>query len=64
MTAATFMSGLHYVIDVIASLPMFAASLALYKWWGNRLAKPILGIRGSPARGAAARGNGRQEQRR
>lgn len=37
MTAATFMSGLHYVIDVIASLPMFAASLALYKWWGNRL---------------------------
>jgi len=29
------MSGLHYVIDVIASLPMIAASLALYRLWGK-----------------------------
>ena len=37
MVASTFMSGLHDVIDVIASIPLFAASLALYTWWGHGL---------------------------
>jgi hypothetical protein len=35
--AATFMTGEHYVIDVVASLPLFALSVALYRSWGRSL---------------------------
>jgi hypothetical protein len=34
MIAATFMTGAHYVVDVLATVPLFAASVAAYRWWG------------------------------
>jgi hypothetical protein len=37
MVAATVMTGLHYVVDVIASLPLVAISLLAYRWWGREL---------------------------
>jgi hypothetical protein len=39
LIAATFMSGVHYVIDAIGTFPVFAASLAAYKWWGEPLVR-------------------------
>jgi len=42
MVASTFMSGLHYFVDVIGSAPTFAVSLALYKWWGQGLYRSSL----------------------
>ena len=38
LTLSTFISGVHYVIDVIAVVPLCAASLAAYRWW----ARPLL----------------------
>jgi hypothetical protein len=35
--ASTFMSGEHYVVDVLAALPLFALSDAVYRRWGQRL---------------------------
>jgi hypothetical protein len=35
--AATFMLGIHYVIDVIGSLPLMAISLLAYTYWGREL---------------------------
>src|SRR5207248_1400475 len=34
---STFMTGEHYVVDVLVSLPLFAASVALYRCWGCAL---------------------------
>jgi membrane-associated phospholipid phosphatase len=36
LIASTFMSGVHYVIDVIASVPLFAFSVFAYARWGSR----------------------------
>jgi PAP2 superfamily len=38
MIAATFMSGAHYFIDVIATLVLFLASIGVYRMWGAALA--------------------------
>jgi hypothetical protein len=40
MVAATVMTGVHYVIDVIASVPMVMASIALFARWGRGLIWP------------------------
>jgi hypothetical protein len=40
LIAATFMSGTHYVIDVIASLGLFVLSVAIYRKWAERLSVP------------------------
>jgi membrane-associated phospholipid phosphatase len=34
---STFITGVHYLVDVIASVPLVAGSLAAYRWWGRRL---------------------------
>jgi len=34
---STFITGVHYQVDVIASVPLVAGSLAAYRWWGRRL---------------------------
>jgi hypothetical protein len=40
MIVSTFMTGVHYVIDVIAAAPLFGISLAAYRGWGRRLLVP------------------------
>jgi membrane-associated phospholipid phosphatase len=35
---STLITGVHYVVDVLAALPLFAVSLAAYHWW----ARPLL----------------------
>jgi PAP2 superfamily len=37
MVISTFITGVHYVIDVAAALPLFAGSVAAYRWWGRGL---------------------------
>jgi len=37
MFASTFITGVHYVVDVIASVPLFAFSVFAYSRWGARL---------------------------
>jgi hypothetical protein len=37
MVASTFMGGVHYVIDVVGSVPTVAVSLVAYRWWGKNL---------------------------
>ena len=37
LTVATFMSGVHYVIDLVGTLVMLAGSLWLWRVWGGRL---------------------------
>jgi hypothetical protein len=37
MVASTFMTGVHYVVDVLAALPMVLVSLAMFERWGKRL---------------------------
>ncbi len=37
MITATFMSGAHYFIDVIATLVLFLASIGVYRKWGAAL---------------------------
>jgi hypothetical protein len=42
MVAATFMTGAHYFIDVVATLVLFLASITLYRTWGAALiADPV-----------------------
>jgi hypothetical protein len=36
MIASTFLTGVHYVIDVLAAAPLFAISLAAWRWRGRR----------------------------
>jgi membrane-associated phospholipid phosphatase len=36
LIASTFMTGVHYVIDVIASVPLFLGSVALYQRYCRR----------------------------
>jgi len=40
LVAATFMTGAHYVIDVLGTLAMFAGSLALWRAVGHALLEP------------------------
>jgi len=40
LVAATFMTGAHYVIDVLGTLAMFAGSLALWRACGHALLEP------------------------
>jgi len=37
LIAATFMSGIHYFVDVVASVVLFAASVLVYRLWIVRL---------------------------
>jgi hypothetical protein len=37
MIAATFMTGAHYFVDVVATLALFLASVAVYRAWGAAL---------------------------
>ncbi len=37
LVAATFMSGAHYAIDTLITIPMFAASVAVYRKWAAPL---------------------------
>jgi membrane-associated phospholipid phosphatase len=37
LVASTVVTGVHYLVDVIATLPLCAASLAAYHWWGRSL---------------------------
>ena len=34
---ATLMSGVHWAVDVFATFPLFACSVAAYRWWGAPL---------------------------
>jgi hypothetical protein len=34
--ASTFMTGVHYLVDVLASIPLFAFSVFAYRRWGSR----------------------------
>jgi hypothetical protein len=45
LIAATFMSGAHYVVDALLSLPLFAASIFVYRKW----AAPLHRISDRPA---------------
>ncbi len=36
LIVATFMTGVHYVVDVLASLPLFACSVLMWRLWGRR----------------------------
>ena len=36
LIASTFMSGVHYLIDTVASVPLFAFSVFVYGRWGSR----------------------------
>jgi hypothetical protein len=40
LIASTFMSGVHYLVDVIASVPLFAFSAFAYERWGSRWLPP------------------------
>jgi hypothetical protein len=37
LALSTVMTGEHYVVDVLAAIPLVAASIALYRWRGKRL---------------------------
>jgi hypothetical protein len=37
LVISTFITGEHYLVDVLASVPLFAFSLAAYRWWGRPL---------------------------
>ena len=41
LVVATVMTGAHYVIDAFGTSIMFAASLWLWRVWGNRLFEPV-----------------------
>jgi membrane-associated phospholipid phosphatase len=40
LVISTVITGEHYVVDVLATIPLFAASLAAYRWWGRPLLTP------------------------
>jgi hypothetical protein len=40
LIGATFMTGVHYVVDVLASLVLFAASIGVYRWWAPAHSSP------------------------
>jgi hypothetical protein len=50
MIAATFMSGAHYFIDVVATAALFVAGVVIYKLWGARLVGPVAGVEGQAER--------------
>jgi hypothetical protein len=52
MIAATFMSGAHYFIDVVATAALFVAGVVVYSLWG-------VGLVG----GSAADGESQAERR-
>ena len=37
---STVITGEHYVIDILAAVPLVAASIAAYRWGGQRLLAP------------------------
>ena len=37
LVAATFMSGAHYAVDTLITIPMFAASVVVYRRWAASL---------------------------
>jgi hypothetical protein len=37
---STCITGVHYLVDVLAAVPLFAGSLAAYRWWGQPLLAP------------------------
>jgi hypothetical protein len=37
LIASTMLSGVHYAVDAIAALPLFAISVAVYRCWASRL---------------------------
>ena len=55
LITATFMSGTHYVIDVIATVPLFVLSVVIYRRWAQRLLRHgDVGVACPPAERAAA----------
>ena len=36
---ATLMSGVHWAVDLVAALPLFALSVVAYQWWGAPLVR-------------------------
>jgi hypothetical protein len=45
MIAATFMSGAHYFVDVVATAALFVAGVVIYDMWGARLvAGPVVNV--------------------
>ncbi len=48
LTLSTFISGVHYFVDVIAVAPLCAASLAAYRWWARPLLLGVPDATGSP----------------
>jgi hypothetical protein len=37
LVLATFMTGIHYFVDILAAVPLLGVSYAAYRWWGRRL---------------------------
>jgi membrane-associated phospholipid phosphatase len=37
LVISTVITGVHYLVDVLASVPLFAGSVAAYRWWGRPL---------------------------
>jgi hypothetical protein len=37
LLVATSITGVHYVVDVLAAVPLVGVSLAAYRWWGRTL---------------------------
>jgi membrane-associated phospholipid phosphatase len=37
LVISTVITGEHYLVDVLASVPLFAGSVAAYRWWGRPL---------------------------
>jgi hypothetical protein len=37
---ATFLTGIHYAVDIVAALPLLAASFAAWRWWARPLLTP------------------------
>ncbi|GAC1452931.1 MAG: hypothetical protein PVSMB1_00950 [Gemmatimonadaceae bacterium] len=54
LIVSTVITGLHYVVDVLAAAPLFACSLAAYRWW----ARPLLMAGPTPFHSSVEEGSG------
>ncbi|HWW89050.1 MAG TPA: phosphatase PAP2 family protein [Vicinamibacterales bacterium] len=49
LVISTFITGVHYVVDVLAAVPLLVGSLAAYRWWGRLALTRVDGLSARPA---------------